>query len=64
MNIIKDIKNLHVGKVIENPLIKDYTTYKVGGKAICIVLPEDENNLINLLIYLREKNIKHMILGN
>ncbi|MBQ9072451.1 MAG: UDP-N-acetylmuramate dehydrogenase [Bacilli bacterium] len=64
MNIIKDIKNLHVGKVIENPLIKDYTTYKVGGKAICIVIPEDENCLIDLLMYLRDNNIKHMILGN
>ena len=64
MNIIKDIKNLNIGKVIENPLMKDYTTYKVGGKAICIVIPDDEISLVNLLKYLREKNIKYKILGN
>ena len=64
MNIIKDIKNLHVGKVIENALIKDYTTYKVGGKCICIVIPEDEICLIKLLVYLKDNKIKHMILGN
>ena len=64
MNIIRDIKKLHVGKVIENPLLKDYTTYKVGGKAVCIVLPDDEKCLIQLISYLREYNIKHMILGN
>ena len=64
MNIIKDIKNLHIGKVIENPLMKDYTTYKVGGKAICIVIPDDEQGLITLLKYLREYNIKYKILGN
>ena len=64
MNIIKDIKNLNIGKVIENPLMKDYTTYKVGGKAVCIVIPDDEVGLINLLKYLREYNIKYKILGN
>jgi len=64
VNIIKDIKKLHVGKIIENPLMKDYTTYKVGGKAVCIVVPEDEKCLITLLSYLKEYNIKYMILGN
>lgn len=64
MNIIKDIKNLHVGKVIDNALMRDYTTYKVGGKVICVVIPEDEDSLIRLLKYLRENNIKNKVLGN
>lgn len=64
MNIIKDLKQLHIGKVIEDYELKDHTTYKVGGKAICAVVPEDEKKLITLLSYLRENNIKHMILGN
>ena len=64
MGIIKDIKKLHIGKIIENPLMKDYTTYKVGGRAICIVLPEDEECLICLLEYLKEKNIRYKILGS
>ncbi len=64
MNIIKNIKNLHVGKVIDNALMSDYTTYKVGGKVICVVIPEDEDSLIRLLKYLRENNIKNKVLGN
>ncbi len=64
MNIIRDIKELKIGKVLENPYLKDYTTYKVGGIAICMVYPDDENGLITLLKYLKENNIKHKILGN
>ena len=64
MNIIKEIKELHVGKVLEDYLLKEHTTYKVGGKAICAVVPEDEEKLITLLSYLKEKNIKYKVLGN
>ena len=64
MNIVNDIKKLHIGKVIESASMKDYTTYKVGGKVICIVIPEDENSLIKLLSYIKENNIKYKIIGN
>lgn len=64
MNIIKDIKKLHVGKVTENAYMRDYTTYKVGGKVICIVYPEDEQSLIKLLCYIKANEIKYKIIGN
>ena len=64
MNIIKEIKELQVGKVLEDYTLKEHTTYKVGGKAICAVVPEDEKKLITLLSYLKENNIKYMVLGN
>ena len=62
--ISEEIKKLHIGKVVKNALMKDYTTYKVGGKVICIVYPEDEESLIILIKYLKEKNIKYKIIGN
>lgn len=64
MNIINNIRKLHIGKVIENYELKDHTTYKVGGKAICAVIPEDEKKLITLLSYLKENKIKYKVLGN
>ena len=64
MNIIQDIRKLHIGKVIEDYILKEHTTYKVGGKAICAVIPEDEKKLITLLSYLRENKIKYKVLGN
>lgn len=62
--MIEKLKKLRVGKVINNPKMSDYTTYKVGGNAIALVYPTDVNNLIKLLTYLRENNIKYKILGN
>lgn len=63
-NITSEIKKLHIGKVIDNILMSDYTTYKVGGRAICMAIPEDEKSLIVLLKYLRKNKIKYKILGN
>lgn len=62
--IVNDIKKLHVGKVITNVLMKDYTTYKVGGSVLCIVYPDDEQCLIRLIKYLKDENIKYKIIGN
>ena len=52
------------GQVIEDALIADYTTYKLAGKIRNIVIPENEEKLINLLSYLKENNEKYMVIGN
>jgi len=62
--MIEKLKKLKVGKVIANPEMKKYTTYKVGGEAIALVIPNDLESLIKLIKYLDEKNIKRKIIGN
>lgn len=62
MNIIKELKNLKCGKV-ESINLKDYTTYKVGGKTI-LVSPKNVECLKIVLTYLKENRIKYKILGN
>lgn len=52
------------GKVLENVSLKKYNTYKVGGQAKYIVFPETTEELIKLLKYIKEENIKYFILGN
>lgn len=64
MNIIKDIKDLKVGKVIEHPIMKNFTTYKVGGKAILLVYPNNIEELKKLMNYIYTNNVKYKILGN
>lgn len=62
MNLVKDLKQLKCGKV-ETIMLKNYTTYKVGGKAVMIV-PEDTKRLIKVIKYLNDNEIKFKILGN
>lgn len=62
--MIDKLKKLKVGKVVDCPKMKDYTTYKVGGECIAIVYPTNVENLIKLLKYLKENKIKYKVIGN
>ena len=64
MNIIDKIEKMNIGEVISNADMREYTTYKAGGKALGIVIPDDTRGLIKLLKFLKENKIKHKILGN
>lgn len=64
MDVIKEIKKLKCGKVVLNPKMKHYTTYKVGGTVLGIVYPKDVDNLIKLIKFLKKNEIKYKVLGN
>ena len=64
MNIVREIKNLKCGRVLENVDLMKYNTYKVNGIIKCVVFPETEKDLIHLLKYLRKNEIKYKVLGN
>ncbi len=52
------------GKVIENAPLKKYTTYKLLGTIDKVIYPENLKALKELLKYLKENKIKHMVIGN
>lgn len=62
MDIIKKLKDLKCGKV-EQIVLKNYTTYKVGGKTT-LATPRNIDDLKKLITFLRDNNIKYKILGN
>lgn len=62
--MLNDIEKLNVGDIFYNVDLKKYTTYKVGGTASVLVLPDNVDCLIVLLKFLRLNNIKHKIIGN
>lgn len=61
---IKELKKMDVGKIVEKVPLKEHTTYKVGGVASCFIYPENVKQLITLLKYAKENNIKRKVLGN
>ncbi len=61
---IKEIIALHLGKVLINEKISNYTTYRVGGKVRAICFPKGEEELIELVKLLKDNNIKYFVLGN
>jgi len=52
------------GRTLENQNIKDYTTYKLSGKIKTVIYPENKEKLIDLIKYLKDNNIKYMVVGN
>lgn len=62
--VIKEIISRHLGKVLINEKISNYTTYKVGGKVRAICYPKGEEELIELVKLLKSRKIKYFTLGN
>lgn len=62
--IAQEIKKMNVGKVLEDVSLKEYTSYKVGGICKVMVYPKTIHSLVKLVKYLRQSEIKFMVLGN
>ena len=64
MELIQELEKLHVGKITKKPIMKKYTTYKVGGPAIAMVVPNDITDLIKLMDFVYKNDVKYKIVGN
>ena len=64
MDIIKVLEKENLGKIEKNVLLKKYTTYRTGGRALGIIYPRNINNLVSIINILKENNVKYKILGN
>jgi len=61
--IYKDLIDMNVGKIIENEPMYKHTTYKVGGPARLFVTVNDVEALTQLITYLHEHDVRHMVIG-
>ena len=52
------------GNVEEEVDLKNYNTYRIGGIAKYLVSPSSFPDLIDLIKYLKENNVKHIFIGN
>lgn len=53
----------NVGKVLENEPLAKYTTWKIGGPADALVIPENKEQMVNLIQLLHMHQIPWMQLG-
>ncbi|HPD60867.1 MAG TPA: UDP-N-acetylmuramate dehydrogenase [Thermodesulfobacteriota bacterium] len=57
------LRKIFRGNVLFNVLLKDFTSFRVGGPAEVIVFPQDQEDLIRLMYFLREEKISFLVLG-
>lgn len=55
--------NENVGEVLANEILKDYTTFGIGGRADVLIKPNNEEQLINILKINHRENIKTTVIG-
>ena len=63
-NIDNVLESMNISKYEKDVLLKNYTTYRVGGKAKYIVYPKNVDSLVRLIKYLKTNRIKFKVLGN
>lgn len=63
MNILSGLKKTKVGKILENVDLSNYTTYKLKAKGKYLVIPGDIEDLIRLMKYIKDNNLKYKLLG-
>lgn len=61
--MVAGLKKIRCGKIYEDVDLSKITSYKLKGKAKCLVIPNDTKNLINLFNYIKKNNLKYKIIG-
>ena len=61
--LMMDLKKQIRGRVFIHVLMKDITSLRIGGRADILAYPLDEDDLGELLVYAREKNLSYYVVG-
>ncbi len=60
----KLFENVDFGIILFDELMKNHTSFKIGGPADIMIVPKNEKDIVNAIKFLRENNIKYFIMGN
>jgi UDP-N-acetylmuramate dehydrogenase len=61
---ISEIKQVFKGKISLNEKMAPFTTFRIGGVADYFVEPVDSQDVLNILRYLKKKDIPYYVMGN
>ena len=62
--IQKLFENKPFGRILFDEPMKNHTTFKIGGPVDVMIIPSNEEELIEGIIFSRENNIDFLIMGN
>lgn len=57
------LKEFFQGNLLYNALLKDFVSFKVGGPADVIAFPQDMDDVVHLLRFIRGEKLPYFILG-
>jgi len=52
------------GKVLFDEPMKNHTSFKIGGPADVLIIPENEEEIVGAIKFCRENQIKYFVMGN
>jgi UDP-N-acetylmuramate dehydrogenase len=61
---ISEIKQIFKGKISLNEKLAPFTTFRIGGVADYYVEPVDAQDILNIIKYLKKKEVPYYIMGN
>ncbi len=61
--MIKELKKIKCGMILEQVDLSKYTTYKLRGKGAVLVEPKNQTELLTLLSYIKQHQIPYKIIG-
>lgn len=57
-------KDKDFGKILFDEPMKNHTSFKIGGPADVLIIPDNEESVMEAIKYCRENNVKYFIMGN
>lgn len=60
---LNEVEKQNIGKIESDVFLSNYTTYKVGGLARCIIYPKNIDKLVDLTKLIKKYQLKYKILG-
>jgi len=60
----KTLMGLIEGKILFNEPMKNHTSFCIGGPADALIVPKNENDLKNIINWVKESSIQLVVIGN
>ncbi|SDM90650.1 UDP-N-acetylmuramate dehydrogenase [Paenibacillus sp. yr247] len=61
--LISDLQAANIGEIRTNERLAPYTTWKIGGPADCLIIPQTKEQVVDVIRFLHQRGIPWTIIG-